>query len=237
VPVVETSYHGFFVGPVPSSEIADAVMERADVSRARVAEGPDHGVWIVVEQAREAEALARMLADGIWLWEVELRNDFGDSESHSGTLCGRQRRAGELVTRTQDQLCEEGLIRGGVMEDVALEYVLEYVRIETDADLERAESIAARPSIAHAPQRRAVSPPDSLAAEVIEHLLDRDDLEIVNHHARRTLLAPIEQCLYESTAAAAAAAILAVLEDADEVVEVYADEAELAAFIAELRQS
>ncbi|MFO7566972.1 MAG: hypothetical protein R6X02_30285 [Enhygromyxa sp.] len=238
---METSYHGFFVGPVSCSEAADAAIERAGVSRARVVERRGPGVWIVLELAHEAEALVRCLADGTWLWEVELRNDFGadfgdDTESHSGTLDARQWRSGELVPRTHHQLSEEGFIRGGVMEEAALEYIAELLRIEADAALERGEGLTPGPSASQAPRRRIASQPEDPAAALIEHLLQCEDLEIVNHHARRTLLAPLEQCLLEPTAAAAAAAILAVLEDADEVVEVYADEAELEAFITDLRQ-
>jgi hypothetical protein len=224
---VEHSYHGFFVGPAASSDAADAAIQRSQIRGGLVLDNPHGGAWIVVEQPATAEALAVELGDACWVWDIELRNE-AEREAHSVTLVGSQQRAGNLRERTRDEFTDDGQIRSGVMRAVALEYVSEYTRVETDADRDEREVLADQPGAPNLPPRRVADelPPGS-AALLIDSLMERGDLEVVNHHAKRTLLRPIDRSLGAPTVAEAATKILAALEDADEVVEIYADEAEV----------
>ncbi|PRQ08746.1 hypothetical protein [Enhygromyxa salina] len=129
-----------------------------------------------------------------------------------------------------DELHEEGFVRGGVMQEVAFEYVRWYASVESDA-----EPVArSGPSTPTGPQRRRGSSQfegdHALAARLINHLIDSEELEVVNHHAHTTLIEPVAACLAGSPAAAAARIALA-LEDADEVIDLYADDATIEAFL------
>jgi hypothetical protein len=76
----------------------------------------------------------------------------------------------------------------------------------------------------------------SPAAELVAALIDAELLEVVNRHAHRTLTEPLERALAESDDQAAATAVLTVLEDAPEVVDVYADDDQLLAAVRHVRR-
>lgn len=254
---MESEYHGFFVGPAASVEAMDAAIEAAALGSELVVGLGVPRVWALVQTRRHAKTLARALGDGAWLWEVELRNEFGgqdgdgdgDGDSHSGTITGSQWSVSEaeLLPRIRDALWEDGLIRGGVMAEVAFEYVRWYARTEVEAASNRVgqsgpgpstptgptgPTSGRRPEAARTLEDLDVDALTKVATELIEHLLETGDLEIVNHHARTSLVAPLEACMSASASPVEAAARLALtLEDAPEVVEIYVTEDELEAFI------
>lgn len=220
---METNYHGFFVGPAADREVLEQAAAAAGLADSSIVETRG-GVWAFTEVESRAEALARALET--WVWEAELRNDFDADpqveKSHSGRVVGRVWRAlhQSFELRVDDELHEEGLILGGVMHEVAFEYVRWYAKNQASAE------VCAPPS----PRVEEVDE-QALASALIEHLLSTGDLEVVNHHARRTLTEPIAACLDEGSPARAAARISAVLEDADEVVDLYAEDAVIEAFL------
>jgi hypothetical protein len=231
---METSYHGYFAGPVPTSAQLESVLTTLGVANARVFEDGPLGAWCVVEVQRLGEGIAKALGPGSWLWEVDLKNDVDTqvegSESHSGTIQGwRVSAEGQLEPWAAENLEEEGFIRGGVMEDCALEYVGWYLSQEL-SDEPPAPPAPAEP--APTGIRASSVDPSQIADGLIEALITDERLEVVNYHARRTLLRPIERSLVRSSSIREAAEkILVELEDANEVVEIYADEDEVEALI------
>ena len=236
---MDSDWDGYFVGPTDEASM-DAALNLVGAANVDVVDDVGIGTWATTFQRLPAQALAAVLGDGVWLFEVHLQNDFNDDgddelmETHSGTLRGQRWSAkdNEFGDVVEDEICEEGFIRGGVMRDVALEYAQYVARIEDEADKDR-PPLVNQPSRVVAPQFRR--PRETLASILLQKLVERGDLELASDDALRSLAWRVERGLDFASSSRAAARILETLDDAKEVDEAYIDEPGLAQLIDELR--
>ncbi|MBW2459601.1 MAG: hypothetical protein JRI68_34220, partial [Deltaproteobacteria bacterium] len=197
---MDSDYRGYAVGPAADADALRRQLVSLSpaplVSLHQLAPG---SVWCALELERHALEVAMGLPRPAYVFEIELHNGIDGADAHGGLIIGQRiDEDGEAAPITREEIWEEGLVQGGVLPEVALDYLSEHIR----GELLHPDVPAPEDSEGDADSM------ETLARELVGQLVDGGQLELVNHHGRRTLVGPIMAVLDSGQAISEIAAAL-----------------------------
>ncbi len=222
---MDSDFRGYAVGPAANTD----ALRRGLVSLSPAPPvslhqlGPE-SVWCVLELERHAVEVAMGLPRPSYVFGIDLHNAIDGADAHGGVIIGQRiDEDSETEEVTREEVWEEGLVRSGVLPEVAVDCLLAHIRSELlERELPPPEDS----------EDGEVEAMETLARELVGELVESGQLELVNHHGRRTLVGPVLAVLESGqTIGEIAAALGELLVDANEVVDLHASDDELAELI------